>query len=325
VSRCVRRLVALALLAGGGSALAFVRETTTPRHPETGVCLWWGKRQVSFQVNATTTMAAPCQDPVAAQALTVASIRTWNGATRSGDTAPCTDFTFVDGGPTTKIAIDAKDGVNLVVFRQGLCDDPAFVPANEPCHSKGACSGIYNCWEHDLATIALTTTSYDTTTGEILDADVELNGWSGSTTTPTGSFLTCGGATVCGSPPYSGPPGCRWIDVGEVTTHEAGHMLGLDHTCQYPAPYDSCSAGITTMDPDINGGETAKRVLSQDDVAGVCTIYPAGGPTATCVKPGAKSHGGCAAAGTSGGVPALLALGVALWRRRRARVAPTRG
>ncbi|HEY7724001.1 MAG TPA: hypothetical protein VH880_01615 [Anaeromyxobacteraceae bacterium] len=335
----VRPLAALAALAAAPALLApaagraYVRSTTVSGHPEQGLCLWWGKRTVPFRVNASQFLSVPgCADGGAAAALAAASFPAWGQATRAGEAQPCTDFAFA-AGPATAQTASGNDGVNLVVFRVGLCLD---VAAGDPClGSPGACAAKFNCWEHDpvdpgssLATIALTTVSYDPASGEILDADMELHGWNGASGGPAGlprgTYFTCADppAATCAYPPYLPPQGgCIWIDVGDVAAHEAGHMLGLDHTCSYPPPYDSCSnPGENTMDPTMVPGETAKRTLSQDDVAGVCAAYPAGAATATCAPPaGTKGAGGCGCGAGGPGVAPLLAAALLLarsWRRR---------
>lgn len=311
--RLVRPVAAIALLAAALPATPFVRETTTPRHPESGYCLWWGTRRVTYEVNATSANPSPCQSASAAEAVAAAAFATWGAATRSGEASACTDFAFVHGAPTTRTAV-GRDGVNLVVFRSGLCSD---VVGLDPCSAvPGACAAKFNCWEHEVGTIGLTTTTFDTDTGEILDADMELFGWNGEIP-PTGSYFTCESpaAPRCDSPPY-GQTGCNWVDVGAVVVHEAGHVLGLDHVCDsaFPAPYDACPAGPQVMAPSV--GDVALRGLSQDDVEGICRIYPAGAATLTCAPPHEKPKGGCSSAGEVG-IAGLLGVAVAAWRGRR--------
>ena len=52
---------------------------------------------------------------------------------------------------------------------------------------------------------------------------------------------------------------CVSIDVQNTITHEAGHTLGLDHSADPSA----------TMAASAPAGETSKRVLQPDEVAGI--------------------------------------------------------
>ena len=55
------------------------------------------------------------------------------------------------------------------------------------------------------------------------------------------------------------------MDVQNITTHEAGHALGLDHS--------SASAELT-MYPYATEGETKKQSLEPGDIAGIKARYP---------------------------------------------------
>jgi hypothetical protein len=320
VTRGLRAAAALVLVLTAGAAFAFVRSTTTPGQPGGGVCLWWNTTQLRYQVNAAgnggTGPAVPCRDAAAAADAVATSLPAWGQS--------CTAFRFVDGGTTTRTSV-GNDGVNLVVFRAGRCSDTALVPADAPCRgTPGACATLYNCWEHAAAlggigTLALTTSTFDLDTGEILDADVEVHGWDGDLSPAYGAYLTCElpGSPVCGAPRY-GQLGCTWNDVGTLVLHEAGHVLGLDHVCAYPEPYDACPDG-SIMAP-LGSGGTVQRVIGADDAAGICTIYPVGGPTLKCVEErDTERGGGCSAgAGDSGGSAGrgvALALGALLVSR----------
>lgn len=321
-------MLAVAAVAAAGAAGAFVRETTTPGNPAGGTCLWWGQRQVTYQVNATSAASpplrpacpdcTPCLDAGAAAALVSASLATWGAATHPLDALPCTDFTLQDGGATTALAI-GRDGVNLVIFRSGFCGSNAVVPAGDACRGTvGACAAKYNCWEHDATgTIGLTTQTFDSRTGEILDADVEFHGrdW---TVDSTGVLLTCATTPACSGAPFGPPPqaDCVSIDVGSLALHEAGHVLGLDHTCRYAAPYDACPAN-SVMQPTMPAG-ALRRALTADDVSGVCTIYPRGAATATCPPTGPAPGGcGCGSGGGEGLLGIALVAVAGLRSRRR--------
>jgi MYXO-CTERM domain-containing protein len=343
VSR-LRGLAALCTLLVSSPALAFLRSTT-----DSGLCLWWRPRQINYAVN-TSALNSGCDSRAAAAGLARASVSTWMSAAQPGALQACTDFKFNDCGDTSRTDLgyngnEVASNVNLIVFRSGLCSQKTDPLCTRPSLDStglpdfGPCIQKTNCWEHDASsgpggTIALTTVTFDNNTGEILDADMELHGWNGSASAPDGFYFTCAGpgAPICSL--AFGQQGCVAMDIGNTVTHEAGHMLGLDHPCALGAPPSACPVGGATMEPTAGLGDTDKRTLKPDDVLGVCTMYPAGGPTTTClatipvavaapaacpVLPSAGGGGGgcgCGTASASG--LALLGLFLAaLWPRRR--------
>jgi hypothetical protein len=334
-----RALAALSFVAFAAPAVAFVRSTTDQGgDPAAGnACLWWAQSALTYQMNPGAYASAPgCADIAAAASLARNSFPAWAQS--------CTDFQFVDGGTTTKTAL-GNDGVNLVVFRKGACSDTSIVSSSDPCHATaGACAGKYNCWEHDTAgtnanTIALTTVTYKVADGEIVDADMELFGWDGAATSNLGWYFTCvdnGVACVDLTAVFQQKPsGCISMDIGSTVTHEAGHMLGLSHVCQFDRahggtssiPVSTCAAG-SVMNPFAHLGIT-QRNLDQDDVNAVCAMYPAGkaaDKTAGCFAQGApqgsstgsgSSSGGGCATGRPGDL-ALVGLLFLVIRRRQA-------
>jgi hypothetical protein len=314
------RLAALVgLAAAAAEARAFVRETTTPGNPATGYCVWWKARRVGYRVNASGSAETWCTGQADKAAAAIAAVDTafaaWNPA--------CSDFRFADDGTTTNTGI-GNDGMNLIVFRTGPCSEVA--PGTDGCWSTpGACARLYNCWEHGASggtdAIALTTTTFKLSTGELLDADVEFYGWDGTAAPAFGNYLTCEGpvAPTCVPVGAQAQPlnqtGCNWLDVTAVTLHEAGHMLGLDHDCQYAAPHDSCPAASVMM-PSILPGDVT-RLIAQDDSDAACAIYPSGKATATC-NPPTQGPSGCGCGAAGGGPAALLALLAFAAPRRRA-------
>ncbi len=193
---------------------------------------------------------------------------------------------------------------NLVVFRTRRCSD--VVPSGDPCFGTGSCGNAYQCWSHSSAELALTTNTYDTSSGRILDADTEMNAVDRVFTAVDG-------------PPCTGVPGpltCVDTDVQETYTHEFGHVLGLAHSPD----------GRSTMYASAPRGETSKRVLDDGSQAFVCTVYPAGQPSQDCSAPDpgtGGSSGGCRSApnGPASLFLPALALLLAFYRRQH-RAAP---
>jgi hypothetical protein len=308
-ARACRALALVALAAGARPAAAFLRSTTCAGRADAGYALWWGSRSVTFSVSTAHTPSG-CADFSSAAALVAQSFLTWNGATRTGDSRPCTDFAFARGPDVSSILVGVRDGMNLVAFRQGSCASVA--PAGHACLTQGGCANLFNCWEssHASGTLAITWVSFSTGTGQIGDADTELDDWDGS----SGYLLTCGspGSPRCLANGNPSPPGCTYIDVGAVVTHESGHALGLDHPCSGTG---DCSPP-SVMAPYIRPGSTL-RTLYPDDVEGICSTYPSGQPTWRAKLPGSCGGDprGCGCG--DGPASALWALVPPLLLRRR--------
>ncbi len=113
-------------------------------------------------------------------------------------------------------------------------------------------------WTYDANVVALTSIHYDRATGEILDVDIEFNG------------AMC---TFANLDDY--PEGTDLIDIKSTLTHEIGHTVGLDHT----------SDEDTTMYGWGEPGSTNKRTLTDDDINGLCSIYPLASDPETCEQP----------------------------------------
>jgi hypothetical protein len=95
-----------------------------------------------------------------------------------------------------------------------------------------------------IDTLALTTLIFNADTGEIYDADIEINSFE--------------------SPIAIDGNGPRKIDFSSVITHEVGHFLGLSHS---PVPG-------TTMEQSYEPGDTEMATIESDDIAGICAALP---------------------------------------------------
>ena len=117
----------------------------------------------------------------------------------------CSDMELVDGAATTERVVGfdwakgsaSPDNQNIVVFRN---DDPSD-PLDRWLHAQGA--------------LAITTVTFESRGGRILDADIEVDD-------ANFTFTACDPG-----------PGCAvHFDLKNTLTHEAGHVLGLDHPQQ---------------------------------------------------------------------------------------------
>jgi uncharacterized protein (TIGR03382 family) len=321
-----RAAVALAALVAALPALAYQRTCDAT----TGKCVSWPTPEVTWRLNPDRPHTSPSCTADAVDAAARASFAAWQGAARDG--AVCTSLRLPFGGTSSSHDIGlGTTGEHVVVFRQGWCS--GHVPAGDPCTGRGDCNDVYNCFEDSgeftKNTLALTTVLYEKSTGRIVDADVELADWGGAAgalaSVPTGSsgptdgwYFTClepAGKPICTT---YGQPDCAYIDLQNTLTHEAGHFIGLAHDCGSDVGITCTPAfASVTMYPNAPPGETQKRTLSPDDVAGVCDIYPAYEPgplvAGTSLQP---TRGGCGTGGT-GILAALLALAAGLRLRRR--------
>jgi hypothetical protein len=229
---------ALASVLIAAPASAFCRTTTCapprcPLDPVTGcptggVPIFWARSCVSFSLN----LAASVQVDLAnATADAQAAFDTWNAvqcpsgggpiAIRAANTFGPVDCGHIEYNPT-------EANANVILFR----DDE---------------------WPYNGAgnTLALTTVTFDGTTGEILDADMEINATLG--------FLT---------------PGIKGVDDHDllsIMVHEAGHFLGLAHSKDTEA----------IMQISLPA-RTIRTTLSDDDIAAICAVYPPGTPEPAC-------------------------------------------
>ncbi len=259
-----------------------------------GPCLFWRVRRIPFTLNQMGSASAGRSSLDAARA----SFQVWNEPS-------CSDLEFVEEPLTDSIEVgfdpEARDNTNLVVWREVSCDE--VVPDGHPCLSEGGCNNLFGCWEQSPGTIAVTTTTFSTKTGELFDADIELNG--------ARFVFSTVDLPLCNGTPDTVPPDCVATDIENTLVHEIGHVVGLDHVSDPEA----------TMFLSAQFGETEKRSLEADDIQGLCDIYPVGRPTATCVNDSVAVQGRGCGCGSGPGTGLLFTplLVLLLAGRRRGR------
>jgi hypothetical protein len=323
--------VSVALGAWAGSAHAYCRTSTCPLPPDfspsAAACepagfaqycaaldppvvplpVWWRNACQSYDIQENASKHVPLD--VATNKFATAFSQ-WTGASCPGGGHPSIDATNLGPVACDEVHYNTDQGnQHVIIFRDGAWPHP-----------------------NDLNnTLGLTTITFDPDTGEIYDADMEIN-----SSVPLA---------------VSDPIPADGTDLLSIITHETGHFFGMAHSGDSTA----------TMYAHYIPGSTAMRTLKPDDVSGICAIYPPSGdrsvdpivadggivhadtcdPTprhgfqSACSSPGGGGSGGnsvgcdVALAGQSGGgagsTPAsVLALAVAgaLAGRRRRFLAP---
>jgi hypothetical protein len=244
-----RRGVCLGLLAlllsYPAAAHAFCRTTTQPVPPNynptrgcfvDGLPLFWKGQCVGYSINQAASRNVPLDT---AKSIIDGAFGRWMAA-RCPETAEPPGITASNLGTSTCAEVKYNPNgtnQNLIVFR----DDGW--PYSDP----------YN-------TLGLTTVTFNADTGEIYDADMEINA-SGRNLSVTDQVAPNG------------------FDLASVVTHEAGHFFGLAHATNSKA----------TMYASYKPGTIALRTLSSDDIDGICTIYPTS--TTRSVGPSVTANG----------------------------------
>ncbi len=275
-------------------AQAFVRYYT-----ETGAPFYWAQATVPLTAYLRDFNQPTMTADQVAGAVTAAA-----AAWSEGQNA-CTYMTLEPATSNDPAPRAANDAHNALIFRNSNWCQLA---------PDGSCE-----IEYDASALAFTWDTANKMTGQIYDADIEVN------------LVDFSWADV-----VADPTAVEDMDLQNALTHEMGHFIGLDHTCYDPLspnsnrPLDNNGMTIpacdlaspdvqaTTMYPSAMPGDTQKRTLAPDDQNGVCSIYPVG------KRPNDGTlRGGCTRCAVGGDHPAqaaavaLAAAALLVHRRRR--------
>ena len=300
--------VAGALALPAQDASAFCRTTTVPViadfQPSPTKCwdqgkpLFWRNSCVGYNVQRGASKQVAFED--AANGISRAFTK-WTGAS-------CP----TEGTGRSRVSIDVRDLGPV---------DCGEIGYNQNGANQNVIVFRDDTWPHHDSsnTLALTTVTFNPDTGEIYDADMEVNTHDQR-------------VTVNDPVPSDG------YDFASIVTHETGHFLGLAHSGDNRA----------TMFANYTPGATAMRNLTSDDVAGVCMVYrpdgtravldgkvtqgpqcdptPRRGFTGACAEPPKKSCTGSSQIAASTPVtPGWITLGLGLAVVLGARRSRTRG
>jgi hypothetical protein len=293
-------------------AAAYVRTVTSA-----GVPTAWKTPCVTMEFS----LGAPPPELDAAEYLDAATQAgaAWSNSSLDG-VDRCTNVIFTVASVPAVAGPVGMDHHNRLIFRQNSwCRDPPPTdPTESPCYDPSA--------------LAITSVFQLKNTGEIIDADLEVNAYQFT----WGDFV--------GHPEQFAS---KTHDFQGAVTHEFGHVIGLDHVCYSPGairgdgtpvprpvdnnrnPAPNCGAlnlpaTITQATMYVSvaspSAEVVLRSLSPDDIQAACDIYPFA-TNFVCLPPSSTSAGGgCCYATLSGRGPiacALVLLAMAMVIRRR--------
>ncbi|MGO9839316.1 MAG: matrixin family metalloprotease [Polyangiaceae bacterium] len=234
-------------VAGEREARAFCRTTTCPLPPEFApspagcqpadfaqycasldppvqpLAVWWSNACVSYDIQQNASRQVPYATAVQSFATAFSK---WTSVTCAGGTRTVS-ISVTNLGPVECDLVQySSDQGNQHVI---IFHDDSW-PYDDPNNTLG-----------------LTTITFDPSSGEIYDADMEIN-----STQP----LT-----------VSGPLPAEGYDFMSIITHETGHFFGMAHS----------GDDLATMYAHYTPGTTTMRTLTTDDTTGICSIYPPDG------------------------------------------------
>ncbi len=246
--------VVVGILLSGGRAHAYCRTTTVgvPADYDPTVSCWteglplyWKNACVGYSIQQDASKQVSYDD--AKDAISLAFSK-WTSATCTTDGADQTsgddtvDAGDVDNnGQIARVSIDVRDEGPVA------CDTVGYSATGPNQHVILFRDSV---WPHNDSnnTLALTTVVFNPDTGELYDADMEIN-------------------TAQQKVTLQDPVPADGYDFQSIVTHETGHFLGMAHSTDDHA----------TMFAHYDPGQTTLRHLTFDDLDGICDIYPPNG------------------------------------------------
>ena len=207
-----------------------------------GKTLYWSSSVVTWDVQ---------QDGSAKEAISAQTLMTVvDGAFQAWESADCGDGTYPN--------------IRLQPYGSGLvaCSKPQYnsTKPNANVITFHDAQWPYSDGGAETNTLALTTVFFSSQTGEIYDANVELN-------SNQRDFVVTGGTG-------------GQVNLDAVLTHELGHILGLSHSSDPTATmFFNYEEGMNTLEPD--------------DVAGICASLPPNRSTTSETEPRHGFSGDC--------------------------------
>lgn len=197
--------------------------------PTTGAKLFWPTSCLSY---ATNRLGSQDLDPADTRAVIRLAFQAWTDVKCADGTIAKMAFIERDPVPCKKSEYNkTAPNVNVILFQD-------------------------NDWKYRGidGTLAKTSVTYNDDTGEIYDADIEVNAANNTVTIDDEDIE---------------------YDLQAIMTHEVGHFIGIAHS-----PLSSA-----VMYASYSPGSVSQRKLAEDDIAAVCGIYPADSTAACNAEP----------------------------------------
>lgn len=202
--------------------------------PTTGVPLYWPDTCVTFGVHRAGSPKWQVTYDKANQAAQKA-FQTWISADCGGSRRPSIGVVAVGQIECDQVQYNYPEpgedfppgpNANVIIFRDAVWP-------------------YVDNRDNERTTLALTTITYLKDTGEIVDADIEVNSANVQLSTSDTNITN---------------------DLQAILTHEVGHFLGLAHSEVQDATMHRLY--------NVNVGDATFRTLSEDDRRGICDLYP---------------------------------------------------